>query len=168
MTDFTIIEGRLWHCGEMTRILRQEQREAVARIGVDSHRELRARFDASSYRRAWLINGKLAALGGVTGSNISPIGYVWLALSKVATRFPVQVVKEGRRQLTEIGLAKHRLVTGILARDEASIRFAIFMGFVPDDGAMRDAPVSRAGRRDMVRLFKESEAVPMVYDVEAA
>lgn len=167
--DFQIVEARAYHCGAMVRMLRAEHQRAIARLGVNAHRELRQRFDSSSFRRAWLIDGKLAALGGVTGSQLSSEGYVWLALSGLATRYPLEVVRETRRQLAALMVVKRSLVTSIIASDETSKRFAIFMGFVlADDDCMPAA--SRTGRRAIaVRFDGQHDAhVPLGHGVAVA
>lgn len=169
MTDFTIIEGRPWHCGAMCRLLRSEQRNEVAKFSLDSHRELRAMFDQSAFRRAWLIDGRLAGLGGVAGSRLSPVGYIWLALSSAATKYPVQIVKESRRQIAELAATKHALYAQILSGDQASMRLAVFLGFVPDDGESRQSAVSRFGRREMLRRCDSgARVIPVVYDWQEA
>ncbi len=99
MTTFEIIEARPWHCGQMCRQLRHEHAQALVRMAVNSHREMKSCFDQSSYSRAWLIDGRLGAIGGVTGSLLDPAGYVWLAISQDAMRYPKAVVREARRQL---------------------------------------------------------------------
>jgi len=81
------------------------------------------------FTRAWLVDGELAGLGGVTGSEISSTGYVWLALSERATRFPVEIVKETQRQMARILLTKRELVTLIIPEDKTSLRFATWLGF---------------------------------------
>lgn len=129
MGRFEIIPGRQFHCGAMIRRLRAEQREAIAALGVDPHRGLRDNFDMSVFTRAWLIDGQLAGLGGVTGPEISTTGYVWLALSEQATRFPIEVTKEARRQMARIMLTKRELITSIIPEDRKSLRFATWLGF---------------------------------------
>lgn len=151
MTTFDIIEARAHHCGQMARLLRIEHQQAVARLGLNSHRELRERFGQSSFRRAWLIDGGLAALGGVTGAKISGHGFLWLAISERARRCPVAIVKEARRQLAEIMIVKRELATTILAGDAAARRLAIYLGFhVADEGPGAPAH-SRFARRDLDR-----------------
>jgi len=113
----------------MVRRLRAEQRDAIAALGVNLHRDLRSNFDMSTFSRAWLIDGELAALGGVTGPEISSSGYIWLALSGLATKFPVETVKEARRQLARVLLTKRDLVTTIIPEDKKSLRFAEWLGF---------------------------------------
>jgi hypothetical protein len=76
MPKFEIVEAKAWHCGAMSRALRLEHQKAVAMIGLNSHRELRGMFDESIFRKAWLIDGRLAAVGGVTGPALSSYGIV--------------------------------------------------------------------------------------------
>ena len=154
---FEIVEAKPWHCGAMTRMLRLEHQKAVAMIGIDSHRELRGRFDDSTFRRAWLIDGRLAALGGVTGSRLSSIGYIWLAFSSAATKYPIEMVKESRRQMAAIMTVKRRIYTTILDGDTAAKRFAIFLGFVPADDEMQAPAASHFGRIELSRRFDSNE-----------
>src|ERR1700678_2700270 len=127
MTTFTVIPARANHCGQMCRMLRLEHRLAMARVNMDMHRELRRCFDASAFRRAWLIDGTLAGLGGIMGNVLSPYGFGWLALTEEARRSPTAVSKEARRQLDEIMSLKHELATTIIAGDESAKRLAIFL-----------------------------------------
>jgi hypothetical protein len=156
--DFQIVEARPWHCGQMVRLLRAEQQRAIARLGVDSHRELRSRFETSAFRRAWLIDGTLAGLGGVTGSLLAAEGYVWLALSDAASRYPLAIVREARRQLAEAGVMKRLLVTSILDGDDGAKRFAIFLGFVLADNIAATPAASRFGRRSIAMNFDGDHA----------
>jgi hypothetical protein len=158
---FTVIEARPWHCGRMARLLRIEHASAIARLGIDSHRELSSRFGESAFRRAWLIDGELAALGGVTGPQMAAWGFLWLALTERARRYPVAIVKEAKRQLAEIMVVKRELATTILDNDAAARRLAIFLGFhVADEG--RGAPArSRFARRDLSRFLDTEPAARM-------
>jgi hypothetical protein len=178
MTTFRIIDAKPYHCGQMCRVLRYEHQMAISRIGIDSHRELRGLFDQSSIRRAWLIDGKLGALGGVSGTKLSPYGFVWLALTQAASHYRVAIVKEAKKQLAEIMTIKRELATTIIAGDDAARRLAIFLGFhVADDGPGQPAS-SRFARRDLERFIAsnpecriplgDSYAVAMGYHGEAA
>lgn len=153
MTDFTVIEARPWHCGQMTRILRIEQTAAMAGAGIDVHRELRTMFDNSMFRRAWLIDGRLAAMGGVAGSPLESTAYLWMAMSREAQRHPVALVKMLRGQLREARATHPMLVTTLLPEDEASIRFAVFMGFHIRRSGPGASVVSRPSRRDLMSLI---------------
>ncbi len=147
MTHYEIVEARLQHCGQMVRLMRREQREAIGRAGYDPHRELRARFDKSAIRRALLIDGHLAALGGVMGTLLAPHGFVWLVLSEEACRHPLALVRIARRELACVMATYRELATIVLADDAAARRFAIFLGFhVAEDeyGNPSQIPIGRA------------------------
>jgi len=91
---------------------------------------------SSWYCKAWLIDGKLAGLGGVEGPFISRMGYVWLVLAEWAsTGFPRAVYREAKRQLAIMMDTRHQLITNILLEDKASYNFARHLGFslVPND-----------------------------------
>lgn len=129
MTRYQIVEAKAYHCGQMARILRDEHKKALSILEVNTHKELRACFDESTFRKAWLIDGRLAAVGGVTGPALSSDGTVWLAMSQEAHKHPREILRESRRQLREISLVKNSLLTLILLRDETSFRFATHLGF---------------------------------------
>ena len=161
MPDFTIIPAQSWHCGQMCRMLRHEHVRAVMALGggMDVHKELRGLFDQSSYRRAWLIDGDLAALGGVSGSLISPHGFVWLTLTEKATRYPLAIIKECRRQLDAIMKVKTELATTVIGGDAAAMRLAVFLGFHvthKGEGALAE---TRYGR---LRLKRHLEREPEI------
>ena len=129
-------------------------------IGLDNHRELRAAFDESSFRRAWLIDGKLAGIGGVCGPAASAYGMIWVAFSKEATRYPLQIIKLMRAHLAELMETHNVLFCTIVDGDEASARFAIFLGFVPGTEGRYSLPaISRHGRKELAREFAELEHI---------
>jgi hypothetical protein len=160
----------------MCRLLRHEHQEAAMRVGLDAHKEMRALFDMSAFRKAWLADGKLIGLGGVVGTVISPGGFIWLALSEQAKKYPIALVKEARRQLDEIMVTKVELATTIIGGDDAAKRLAVFLGFhVADIGPGMTAR-SRFGRRDLSRYLDSdpelriplggSYAIRMAYHAE--
>lgn len=156
MTEFSIIEAKKYHCGEMARKLRHAHKEAIVKLGINTHRELLSRFNDSSFRRAWLINGKLAALGGVTGPLLAGYGYIWVAFTADALRYPLEIIKEARRQLDEIMLTKTELMTTIIGGDEAARRFAVFLGFHADHAEGSPA-TSIFGRRRLNDFLIQEE-----------
>ena len=141
----------------MARLLRTEHHHAILRAGANVHRELRQCFEDSSFRRAWLIDGHLAALGGVRAPSMCAHGYVWLALTNQAARHPVAVVREAKRQLASIMVTKRELATTLIDGDDAARRFAVFLGFhVAHDGVGSPA-ISRAGRRTLLENLNSYE-----------
>jgi hypothetical protein len=176
MPKFEIIEARPYHCGQIVRRLRTEHRAAI--LGINAHQELRDRFEASGFRRAWLIDGNLCALGGVAGGALSRVGYIWLALSQQALDYPIAIVKEAQRQLAEIMTVKRELATVILPNDKAAMRLAIFLGFHVADEGLGSPAVTRSERLALRRYLESApelriemanrHVVPVGYHYEAA
>ena len=146
MPDFRIIPARPFHCGMMVRRLRAEHAIAADRVGQDAHRELRAVFEQSSLRRALMIDGSLAGLGGVTGGLMAATGFVWLALTQAAIKYPTTIVRLAQRQLREIMATRIELATTVLGGDEAALRLAVFLGFHVEDDGPGAAACSRSSR----------------------
>jgi hypothetical protein len=133
LPDFQIIEARRWHVGQMVRILRKEHIAAAAKTGFGIHEQLAFAFNGSSaFRRAWLIDGKLAGLGGVIGTLSSGQGIIWLALSDQATKYPRAVVREAKAQIAEIMQTKSALFSTVAIHDKTALKFASFLGFEID------------------------------------
>jgi hypothetical protein len=109
--------------------MREEHQEAVAWLGINSHREIRDKFDASTYRRAWTIDGRLAGLGGVVGTAISAEGFVWFVLTNEGSRHPYAATRMVRRQLDEVMVVKRVLHTCLIPEDKTALRFATRLGF---------------------------------------
>jgi hypothetical protein len=129
MTTFGVTEAKIWHCGQIIRRLREEHRHAAAWIGLNSHREIRGRFEASIFRRSYFIDGHLIGIGGVEGPQLSTDGLVWLALTSEAAEHPIAVAREARRQLAEIMILKRTLSTTLIPTDKTALRFALRLGF---------------------------------------
>lgn len=130
--QFKIRDAQPWDCGALMRRLRTEHARAGVKLGYSyGHRELRDCYDNSSFRRSWIVNDRLMGVGGVTESLLSSWGMVWLALSQEVAAYPVEVVKEAKRQLAEILQLKRQIFTLILVDDLTSMRFAEFLGFEP-------------------------------------
>jgi hypothetical protein len=128
-----IVPAMPWDCGQMVRKVRPEHRNAIRRLGMDPHRELRWAYDNSAEAFTWIINGQIAAIGGVVGTLASSSGRIWLALSDVAARHPLAVAREAKRQIARFLGTREELVTTLIEEDAKSIKFAYCLGFERDD-----------------------------------
>lgn len=126
------IEAKPWHCGQLARTLRAEHREILDDMNIPTHRELRDVFEASSIKRAWLLDGKLVALAGVTGPASTSDGTLWLALTDEMTKHPIAVGRHALRFMSRIMRTKRRLSTTVLSGDKSGVAFAYFLGFMVD------------------------------------
>ena len=127
--EFKLADAKLHHCGALARKIRAPQAQGMASIGLRTHAELRLRFAESAYRRAWFIDGRLAALGGVTGPRLSTTGIVWLALSEECAKYPRQTALTARAQLAEILKTREEVFTLMLPGDRVAWRWVEFLGF---------------------------------------
>lgn len=127
---FRVIEADPIDCHILIDRLRPGHINALLGAGRSPLMDLRRDFDHSCIRRAWLIDGTLAGLGGVVGTRLSINGWIWLGLTDEAPRYPVEIVKEARRQIAEFLGTFQILTTTISLADPAARRFARFMGFV--------------------------------------
>lgn len=154
MTRFQIIEAKPFHCGQMSRILRYEQQRAIAQVGGgDIHRELREKYYESSFTRAWALDGRLAALAGVTGPTLSDEGIIWLCMSEAALKHPKEIIKECRQMLDDVSVLKRRIYTFVLNSDPKSTRMAVFLGFEPIKGSGGRA-WSKEGRKHLIEMLE--------------
>lgn len=127
-----IVEAQPWHVGQIVRRLREEHRGLLFGMGVSAHRELRDAYEASMWRKAWLVDGRLMGIAGITGTVSSGDGNVWLAVSEEALKRPIALARLVLRGLEEIMLVKRHLTTLVLKDDRAAVRFAYFLGFHVD------------------------------------
>jgi len=161
MSRFEAIDPKLWHCGQILHHLRLEHRIAVSRMGVNGHHELHNLFDQSMFKRAWALDGKLAGIAGITGSAISPLGFVWLTITDAATRYPVSIIRETRQFLDDAMIVKRELATTILSGDDAAKRLAIFLGFHYEHAGPGGPAYSRLTRKILSRSIDGNPEIRM-------
>jgi hypothetical protein len=156
-----IVEGKPWHCGQMARILRHEHQRELTHAGVNIHREIKSSFDGSFWRRAGLIDGRLVGLGGVMGSGINSIGFVWMALSDEVRKHPIATARILRDLLDEIMETRRELATVVIPEDDAALKLAVFLGFHCEHDGQGAQAYSRIGRRDLAKYLKENQDLRM-------
>lgn len=131
MTDYQPIEGRRYHCGQIVRKMAPRQLRMFEDVFGNAHRALSGIFITSTICRAWLIDGELAALGGVQSTIAGSDGFIWLALSEKARNHKFAMVREARRQLGTIMEVKTVVRSRVVPGDTQSRRFALLLGFRP-------------------------------------
>ena len=142
MTQFAVIQASRRHCGQIARKLRCEHEagtRSVMKFGT--HEGISVAFLMSCDNRAWLIDGKLAAVGGLISSFAASDGVIWLAVAQEATRYPKAMLTTAREWLRTFGENKRALRITVILADEPSVRFANHLGFYPtgevsEDGKM--------------------------------
>lgn len=178
MSRFQPIEPKPWHCGTIIRHLRIEHRAAVMSADIDSHRNLRALYDQSTFRRAWAMDGRLAGIAGISGTALSPIGFVWFAMTEEASRYPLAIIKESRKFLDDAMVTKRELATTVLGGDDGAKRFAVFLGFHTAHDGPGSPAFSAKSRKTLLRFIEtdpdirvpvgQGYVIPMGYHLENA
>jgi len=156
MPVIEMVPARLQHCGRMARYLRHEHRAIIDRMGANAHYELRGLYDRSDpyFRRAWLIDGRLAAMAFIQGSLLMPIGFVGAAFTQEALRYPLAIVRGARAYLDEAMEFKRELITTVVGGDEPAMRLATFLGFHCSHQGEGVRAYSRKGRGRLRNYLK--------------
>lgn len=158
MSTFETIEAKPYHVGRILRRLRTEHRVAMTGLSNNLHREFAQIFNTSSFRRAWLVDGELMAVGGVTGTLLSGEGYIWLAMADQAKHYPVAIIKEARHQLALLMATRQEVSTTILCNDKTAQRFARFLGFKTSRIPGAEANAVPIGGNQLAEILKYRRA----------
>lgn len=149
-----ITEAQVRHCGQISRTMRVDHHRLLLAMGVPIHRELRAMFEGSYYRRAAHLNGTLAAIWGVESTPVSSDGRVWLVLAQHAIKHPMTIIRQARQELTHLAGTKSCLTTTVIADDEPAIRLAVMLGFGVDKDAEGLPATGKQSRGRLMRYLK--------------
>ena len=125
----------------MARKIRVDHEAGTRAVGLGTHEGIAVAFLMSSETRAWVIDGKLAAVGGLIDSFASSDGVIWLAVAEGATRYPVAMFKTAREWLRIFGENKRALRITIILADKPSVRFAERLGFYPTGEVTEDGAI---------------------------
>jgi len=126
---YQIIEARHEHVWKLARRLREEDRVFAAAAGFAPRDLLFRMWRDSPYRRAAIIDGRVAALWGCYGTLLSPTAEAWLMTGPEVERLPIASIKEARRELATMLENKVELLTAVEARSQRAIGFARILGF---------------------------------------
>lgn len=151
-----IVSAKRWHCDVIATQLRLETVAGLERMGLTPSDVMRRFFDESYKCFTLMIESEPAVMTGVTGSLLSPEGFVWAAVTDRATRYPVTVVRALQRCGDEFFVGKDELVTTIVDGDDKAMKLAIFLGGAVSRRGFGSQAISRQGRATL-RSFIEDE-----------
>jgi hypothetical protein len=139
MPHFETTPGKRLHCSKIACLMRDDHREAIIALGLDPYRELVQAFDQTPAPAAWLINGELAALGGIAGPpGICPLGVAWLMVAENAVRFSCALARAVKHQLNAAQEVYPLVVSPLCPTDKKSLNFAAFLGFAIEHAHLQD------------------------------
>lgn len=124
-----VVDAKLAHLHALQRTLRAQDRALMAEARVKPRHVMFELWCNSPLRRAFLIDGIVAAVGGVVGSMLGPMGIVWLVTGAALERNPFAVVRAARDELRAM-LVRYPVLTSEVAADDArAVKFARRLGF---------------------------------------
>lgn len=130
--EYQIVPARWHHAGALARRLCSDRWLAYKASGVDPKAQLRGLVQTSLIARTCILDGRVVAMWGMTGSLLSKAGALWMAISRDAADHPVALLKEVRNQLSYLFHVKQELRITVAEQDTKAIRFAEFLGFEQD------------------------------------
>jgi hypothetical protein len=117
------------HVRLLASCLRKEDALAAERTGIPAHRALWRSYKASLYAKTAFIDGKIAAMWGITGTYLGEKGTPWLLISENADEFPFKVAFRYRQELREMLRLFPILEEWVDAKHDKSLRMMKMMGF---------------------------------------
>lgn len=114
---------------ELAANLRAQDRMEITSLGLEPRAILRASFRNSILRKAYHVDGELAAVSGLGGELMADIGAPWLMTTPVVERVPLSFVKIARREVSEMLRHRLRLENVVAASYLGACRLLEVLGF---------------------------------------
>ena len=124
-----VIECLPAHLTGLAAMLRPDDLAEVTATGLSARSALWRSYRASHIRRTFIVDGTLAAVGGCSGSLLSPVGCPWMLTSPMVERVPLSFVKEARREMDRMLEVHPVLANFVAARYTRAIRLLELLGF---------------------------------------
>lgn len=97
-----IVPMQIHHISELVNNIREGDIEECKALNLTPMKMLIEAYKKSLVKKATLLNGRVAALWGVSGSYLAPAGYVWLLTSKEVDKAPVHLAAAYRREVRKL------------------------------------------------------------------
>ncbi len=113
----------------MADVMRDDIADTAIKLGISPRRALWKSWKNSIFSKTAFINGRIAAIWGLSGDTFGDIGYPWLILSPCADDYPFRVAFVFRKELNKMQEMYPELEDYVDARNEKAIRLLDIMGF---------------------------------------
>lgn len=147
--NITIEHTTPLHLREMSQAMSEDSAEVARHMGTTPLRALWASYRKSLYCKSFFINGKIAAITGLSGSVFGNTAHPWLILTPECKEYPLRVAFAYRKELNEMSRMFDILEEFVPADNDTSIRMLQLMGFHVDKNKIKvgDVMWHRAERR---------------------
>lgn len=99
------------------------------RAGFSVEKGITRSFELSTVCRVAVLDGKIIAIWGVGGDIIGTMGRPWLFTAPGIEKYPLWMVKEGRKQVGEMLELYGRLLNFVDAEYAGALAFVKILGF---------------------------------------
>lgn len=130
--QYQVVEARWHHCGALARKIRNGHWLSYVEAGLDIRALLHELWGASYHRKSWLRDGRIIAMGGLTGTMLSRSARIWFAVAPEAEKQRFAFLRMVLSNLDEVSREKRELLTTVATNDATGRRFAEWLGFVED------------------------------------
>lgn len=97
-----IVPMEIRHIPELIDNIREGDRDECTALGLTPKQTLIAAYKESLVKKATLLDGKVAALWGVSGTYLAPESYIWLLTSKEVDKAPLHLAAAYRREVRKL------------------------------------------------------------------
>jgi hypothetical protein len=132
---YEIIPATIVHVHQLARVLREADAAEARALGQDPRKLLRASFRMSLYARTAFVEGKIAAMWGLTSDILSDTGCPWLLTSAAIESLPMIFAREARKEVAAMLSLRPRLENFVAADYGRACRFLEILGFTVDPPA---------------------------------
>lgn len=147
--EITIEKTTAHHIGEMAKVMQNQTADIARKMGCDPKRLLWQSYRRSFMCKTVFINGKIAAIFGISGVLYGEVGQPWLIMSDDVNAYPFKVAFIYRRELEKFQSMFPVLEDYVDETNEKAIRMLELMKFNVSKNiiAFGGANLRRAERR---------------------
>lgn len=147
--EITIVETTPKHIRQLAGAIDEVTAKTAASIGLTPHQALWRSYKQSIICKTAFINGKIAAIWGISGVIFADTGQPWLVMSPDIEEYPFRVAFRYRKELEKMQMMFPILEEYVDETNGKAIRMLELMGFVVSKNRipLGDAVLRRAERR---------------------
>jgi hypothetical protein len=127
--DITIEKTTLAHIRDMAEVMQEQTSEIAKKMGAEPRRLLWQSYKRSFMCKSVFINGKIAAIFGISGVLYGDVGMPWLILSDEVNEYPFRVAFMYKRELNKMQEMFPILQDYVDETNKKAIRMLELMGF---------------------------------------
>ena len=126
--NYEIVDGTYAHVIELRANLRKEDAYEMASVNTVRRNMARA-FKKSLYVKSVISDNKVIAMWGMAGTLLGDEGNPWFLTAPEIEKFPVSMVREGRRVVAEMLEIRPFLQNYIWDGHKKAVKFVSMLGF---------------------------------------